>query len=251
MSLRSQLGKARQLLMSTVHRRPVLLANDRPVVSFCFDDFPRTAYTVGGAILTSFGARGTYYAALGLMGTQNELGDQFTRRDLDSLLADGHELASHTFSHMSCRGTPLSTFEGDVQRGRAALAEITGRDPVNFAYPFGHVSVAAKKRVGMQMRSCRGTYGGWNRPAADLNLLRANSLYGDAERLSETKSLLADNEQHEGWLIFYTHDVRQNPTQFGCTPELLEKTVSATLERGFRIIPVEQVLTCAQAFCDS
>ena len=110
MSLRSQLGKVRQLLLSASHPRQVSLANREPVVTFCFDDFPRTAYSVGGAILTRFGARGTYYAALGLMNTENDLGDQFTRRDLDSLLADGHELACHTFSHISCRGVPLSSF---------------------------------------------------------------------------------------------------------------------------------------------
>ncbi|MFZ0863163.1 MAG: polysaccharide deacetylase family protein, partial [Candidatus Sulfotelmatobacter sp.] len=206
---------------------------------------------VGGAILTSVGARGTYYAAPGLMETKNELGDQFTRRDLESLLADGHELGSHTFNHISCRSAKLSTFEGDVKRGRAALIEIAGRDPVNFAYPFGHVTVAAKNKLGMQMKSCRGIYPGWNGRVSDLNLLRANSLYGDADGLSEVEALLADSTQGRGWLIFYTHDVRPSPTQFGCTPELLEKTVCATLERGFRIMPVEEVLACDQAVCNS
>lgn len=246
MSLRSQLGKARQLVLSAVHSRPISLANRGPVVSFCFDDFPRTAYAVGGAILTSFGARGTYYAALGLMNTQNELGDQFTRKDLDSLLADGHELACHTFSHISCRGVPLRAFERDVQKGRNAIREMTGRDPDDFAYPFGHVTVAAKKQVGMQMGSCRGTYGGVNGPTADLNLLRANSLYGDIDRLPEIESLLAENAQRQVWLIFYTHDVRGNPSRFGCTPALLERTASCAVQRGYRIFPVEQAIAGTQ-----
>lgn len=241
--MRSELAKARQLLLSTIHCRPMKLGNRGPLVSFCFDDFPRTACTVGGAILKSFGARGTYYTAMGMMNTQNELGDQFTPDDLHCLWADGHELASHTFSHMSCRKVSLQTFENDVQQGRNALREITGCDPSNFAYPYGHVTLTAKKRMGTQMRSCRGIWGGVNGPTADLNLLRANELYGDLDRLADVEFLLSENEQRAGWLIFYTHDVRSSPSPFGCTPKLLEKAVSLVVKRGFSVAPVEEVLT--------
>lgn len=240
--MRSQLGKVRQQVLSALHSRKVALAHPGPVVSFCFDDFPRTAYSAGGAILKNVGARGTYYAALGLMNTQNELGDQFTRKDLDALLADGHELACHTYSHISCRGVPLPKFEHDVQKGRDAIREMTGRDPSNFAYPFGHVTVAAKKQIGMQMNSCRGTYGGVNGPLADLNLLRANSLYGDTDRLPEMERLLEENAQRQVWVIFYTHDVRPNPSPFGCTSALLEKTVACAVQRGYQIVPVTQAI---------
>jgi peptidoglycan/xylan/chitin deacetylase (PgdA/CDA1 family) len=242
MNLRSQLGKARQFLLSSVHPRPLVLATRGAVVSFCFDDFPRTAYSAGGAILSAFGARGTYYAAPGLMNSSNELGDQFTRSDLDRLLADGHELGCHTFSHVSCRNLPLSVFERDVQKGRNVLREMTGCDPANFAYPFGHVTMSAKKQVGSQMNSCRGTWGGVNGPAADLNLLRANNLYGAVEQFDQIESVLRMTEERSGWLIFYTHDVRDNPSRFGCTPTLLEKTVSFVAQRGFPIVPVQQAI---------
>jgi peptidoglycan/xylan/chitin deacetylase (PgdA/CDA1 family) len=216
------------------------------MVSFCFDDFPRSAYHTGGAILRSFGARGTYYAALAVMNTTNELGDQFTPGDLDLLLADGHELGSHTFSHISCRHVPLATFESDVQQGRTTLRQITGYDPENFAYPFGHVTCAAKKTIGAQMKSCRGIYGGINPPWADLNLLRANSLYGDNSQFSRIETLLAKACLSRGWLIFYTHDVSAHPSAFGCTPGLLTNTVAASVRYGFRIAPVGQVLLGAE-----
>jgi peptidoglycan/xylan/chitin deacetylase (PgdA/CDA1 family) len=250
MTLRSQLGKARQCLLSSVHPRPFALAPPGGKVSFCFDDFPRTAYTEGGTILSAFGLRGTYYAALGLMNSSNELGDQFKPQDLDALLADGHELGSHTFSHLSCRKVPLRMFEEDLQKGRNSLHELTGYDPVNFAYPFGHVTVRAKKRVGSQMSSCRGTWYGINGPAADLNLLWANSLYGDVESLPEIESLLQLTEDRGGWLILYTHDVRRRPSRFGCTPALLEKTLSSAVRRRLQIVPVRQVLSESNSFAE-
>jgi peptidoglycan/xylan/chitin deacetylase (PgdA/CDA1 family) len=216
-----------------------------PVVSFCFDDFPRTAYSAGGSILRSFGARGTYYAALGLMNTSNELGDQMTCDDIDSLLSDGHELGSHTFSHCSSRRVPLDVFERDVLLGRDAIRRMTGCDAGSFAYPYGHIAVASKKRLGEQMDSCRSIYGDINGPVADLNLLRANSLYGEADQCATVESLLLENERQSGWLILYTHDVRQSPSPFGCTPALLEKAIEMTLEKGFRISPVTEVVRLA------
>jgi peptidoglycan/xylan/chitin deacetylase (PgdA/CDA1 family) len=247
MMLASKLGELRQLMLSSLHSRPAFLGDLGPVVSFCFDDFPASAYTVGGAILKSFGARGTYYAAMGLMNTSNHLGDHFSRQDLDSLLADGHELACHTFSHISCRRATFRVFEDDLRRGMDAIRAATGCVPVNFSYPYGHVTLTAKKRVGPQVRSSRGIYAGLNAPTTDLNLLRANGLYGDVDRFPEMESLLSSNVRKRGWLIFYTHDVRTTPSEFGCTPALLEKVVSAAVDRGFRIAPVRDVVTCALA----
>src|SRR5271169_4689030 len=103
MSLSSALGAARRRLLCFLHRRVGLLGSPGPFVSFAFDDFPRTAYTVGGSTLKKFGVRGTYYVAMGLMNTSNELGEQFRLEDLHAAAADGHELASHTFSHKSSR----------------------------------------------------------------------------------------------------------------------------------------------------
>jgi peptidoglycan/xylan/chitin deacetylase (PgdA/CDA1 family) len=242
MSLRQQFGRARQFLLASVHSRPYTLTAPNPMVSFCFDDFPRTAYTEAKSILDAFGVRATYYAAPALMNTRNELGDQFTQSDLEELLVDGHELACHTFSHISCRKVLLSEFEHDVHKGRRWLHELTGHQPLNFAYPFGHVTISAKKRIGAQMQSCRGISHGINEPVSDLNLLRANSLYGGIESFPAIDSLLRAVEERGGWLIFYTHDVRQNPSGFGCTPALLEKAVSCAVRRGLRVAPVQSVI---------
>ena len=245
MRLQTTLGRLRRNLTCSVNRRAISLKMQNPVVSFCFDDFPRTAYSSGGSILRSFQARGTYYAALGLMGTSNELGDLLTWEDIESLLSDGHELGSHTFSHCSGRNVSPDVFERDALLGREVIRRMTGCDAGSFAYPYGHVIVRLKKRLGAQMDSCRGIYGGLNWPSADLNLLRANSLYGDADQCERVKSLLVDSERPGGWLIFYTHDVRRHPSPFGCTPALLEKTIEMTMENGFRISPVAEVVGLA------
>ncbi len=180
MSLRSTLGTVRRTLLSSCHRRTIALENSGPFVSFTFDDFPRSAYTTGGTILKNLGIRGTYYVAMGLMNTSNDLGEQFRLEDLHAAVADGHELATHTFSHHSSRRVSLGAFQDDVRKGRSAIQETEGLDASeNFAYPYGEATLAVKEAVGREMMSCRGIYGGSNGPVVDLNLLRANSLYGE------------------------------------------------------------------------
>ncbi len=238
------LGKVRQFLLRSMHRRVRSIELEQPVVSFCFDDFPRTAYSAGGAILKSLGVRGTYYASFGLMNATNHLGSQLTQGDIESLLSDGHELGSHTFSHLSARNVSIDDFERDALQGREAVRRMTGRDEVdNFAYPFGHVTLAAKNKLTTDFCSCRGIYPGINGPELDLNLLRANSLYGDTDQLSKAESLLSENAKQSGWLIFYTHDVQRNPSSYGCTPSLLDNVVALTLEKGLRISTVSEVLS--------
>jgi len=242
MSLRSTLGWVHRQALYCFRQRSVPLGNRGPIVSFCFDDFPRTAYTIGGSILKTFGGRGTYYAAIGLMNTSNKLGDLFRAEDLHSLVQDGHELANQTYSHVSCRNISLPAFRQDVQKEQDAIREMGLVPSANFAYPYGQVTMAAKKALGEEMASCRSIYRGVNGPILDLNLLRANSLYGDTDRLAEVERLVSENDERKGWLIFYTHDVRENPSEFGCTPRLLELAISASVRRSARIQSVAEVL---------
>lgn len=241
-------GWGRRHWLPFVNRRPVRLGNVGPVVTFTFDDFPRTAYTVGGKILRDFDTRGTFYAAFGLMNSTNSSGDQFCLDDLHSLVADRHELASHTFHHVSSHTTSACGFLQEVREGCAALQQIPGLTiSNNFAYPLGAVTVRTKREVGKEMLSCRGNYHGVNGPVVDASLLRANPLYGDTDQLDFVRRLVRDNEKSTGWLIFYTHDVRKSPSPYGCTPTLLESAIKVVLDSSMKILTVDEILSRVDA----
>lgn len=225
-------------------RRDVRLPDIGPIVTFTFDDFPRSAQEAGGAILKSFGLRGTFYASYGLVGTTDAYsGDLFCLEDLYRLVNDGHELASHTFHHVSSRSTSARAFVQEVLQGRAAMQSLSGLTVSdNFAYPFGAVTAVTKRAVGKKMQSCRGIYRGVNGPIVDLNLLRANPLYGGTEQLDFVRRLLRNNEERSGWLIFYTHDVQNTHSPYGCTPALLESAVKLALDSSMKILTVNDVL---------
>ncbi len=65
-----------------------------------------------------------------------------------------------------------------MKKGRAAVEEMTPQSTANFAYPYGHVTLQTKRGLGPGLSSSRGIFPGLNGPEVDLNLLRANRLYG-------------------------------------------------------------------------
>lgn len=246
MSVRQLLSRIRRGPVSAVSRRDFPLSESGPLVSFTFDDFPRSALHLGGAILRNFQASGTFYTAIGLMDQTNSLGRQFCAEDLQTLLRDGHELGSHTFGHMSCRSSALHDFEADAWKGKQAVEEIAGGDrPHHFSYPYGHITLRAKARIGARMSSCRGIVPGINESPVDLNFLRANSLYSSSLDLESIDRLLAMNEERQGWLIFYTHDISKDPSAYGCKPFEFESVVKLALKRRARVLPVGQVVLSA------
>jgi peptidoglycan/xylan/chitin deacetylase (PgdA/CDA1 family) len=244
MNLRHHLGSLRRSVLCSLYRRTVLSGNSGPVVSFTFDDFPRTAYSVGGRILEKFGARGTYYVAAGLMSVSNDLGEMFAVDDLRCLVESGHELGTQTFHHSSAREVSLAAFVDDVQEGMKAMEQMGVRNSTNFAYPYGHATLRSKKNLGPVFTSSRSVIPGLNGPEVDLNLLLANRLYGDIDidQRQLTEDLILQNEKQKSWLIFYTHDVRPNPSEYGCTPALMEYAVARAARGGSRILTVGEAV---------
>ena len=241
--IRSQLGSVYRSAVCALFCRKVVLGDLGPIVSFTFDDFPRTALTVGGVILENFGARATFYICMGLLGHHNEMGEHFGADDLKNLLKRGHEIGGHGFRHLDARSSMPWRFLRDMELSGTAINEaLDGVKVQNFAYPYGAVTLMTKARIGAMARSCRGVYGGLNGPVVDLNLLRANGLFGGVGNSADVRALMIENEKKKGWLIFFSHDVAKTPSRFGCTPDLLEFAVSFAADRKMKIMTIGDVV---------
>src|SRR4051794_7530409 len=79
---------------------PLRLRNETAMVSFTFDDIPKSAATTGAGILEDHGVRGTFYVSGGLVGATSS--PHWTAADVPDIVAlhrRGHEIGCHTFSH--------------------------------------------------------------------------------------------------------------------------------------------------------
>jgi peptidoglycan/xylan/chitin deacetylase (PgdA/CDA1 family) len=234
-------GRAQRFNAHSFARRPFVIRTERPLISFTFDDFPRSALLTGGAILQSFGVAGTYYASLGLMGRQAPAGPIFLPEDLQLLFEQGHELGCHTFSHSHAWNTRPNDFENDVIRNHQALGRLfPGANFKTLSYPIGVPRAATKRRISKYFACCRCGGQNLNVGEVDLNYLSAFFLEQSRDNPQLIKNLIDQNLRASGWLIFATHDVCRDPSRLGCTPALFEEIVRYAVNCGARILPIFQ-----------
>lgn len=241
--VQNEITNTRKKMRRALFRKNAVLSWDRPVVSFTFDDFPHSAFKTGGAILKDFGVRGTYFVSIGLIDRTNECGRLFSIQDLCDLIADGHELACHTYSHIGSLSTNSRKFKLDVVRNSQELSRLLSSQNLdNFSYPHGEVTIWAKRYLKRIFLSCRGIEGGINIGKVDLNLLLANRLYSAGGDINSIKELIAKNAEMKGWLIFYTHDVASLPSSWGCTPEYFAETLKEAIRSGADVLSIREAI---------
>lgn len=236
---RSLKGKLRRRLARVLTRRPATVALDRPMVSFSFDDAPVSAATTGARILEERGWRGAYFVAAGLAHTYGPMGRYGADEDTLRLHQAGHEIACHTFSHLDCGKADGATIAADVDRNQAALRALGLPGSTSFAYPYGDVSPAAKRVLDGRYAVLRALHHGVITTGTDLNQAPAVGIEGeDGEAVAAR--WLDEAARRKAWLILFTHDVRESPSPFGCTPQVLERLADKAQALGCEVVTLAE-----------
>jgi len=234
-------GKVRRTLAETCRRRELLVRTPMPLVSFSFDDAPQSAFEVGGRILREHGdAKGTYYVAMGLLGSDTEIGRMGGAEHLVRAVEGGHELGCHTFHHYDAWSTSRTSYLSSIEENqRAADASVPGYSFRTFAYPKNGATVWVKSALARRFVCCRGGGQSPNVGSIDLNLVKACFLdRRTGIDLDAVRALIDRNTEARGWLVFVAHDVSEGSGPFSCSTGLLEKVVRLALDSDAEILPV-------------
>ena len=176
-------------------------------------------------------------------GTANHLGPMFESADVSAAHRAGHEIACHTHSHLDCRYAKRREIAAEVGENSRAIAGLLGdATPSNFAYPYGAVSLTAKHVLARRFATCRGTGEGVNAGPVDLADLRVVTLYANRFDEATLRRRIDEAAAGNGWIIFYTHDVADEPSEYGCTPAQLEAVVGYAAQL-LPVLPVREVVT--------
>lgn len=217
----------------------VEIAPTQGVFSLSFDDFPATAWTEAGPILAAHGVKATYYVCGGLCGRVNMDRDQYRVEHLQALHAAGHEVGCHTFGHTSALRMDGEALRLSLDANAAWVAErLGGYRMTTFAWPFGDATVGAKRMVRGRFELARGVRDGVNAGREDRALIKSTGL--ESRRLPgyDLEALMAEAAARRGWLTAYGHDVSDRPTDYGCTPEDLDRVLRLAKAAGLDIVPV-------------
>lgn len=215
---------------------------EKPIITFTFDDAPVSAFLNGGSILSKFGFGGTFYVSLSLM-TGPEPETRFTIAHLKNAMEQGHEIGGHTYSHIDLSKTSFETAIADMKKNREEMsALIPGTVIRNFSYPFGSQTRPLKQHASTHYRSARGIEEGINSIGTDLCNLKTVKLYEGKYPLEYIFNKIKEAEKNKGWLIFYTHDVDEKYTDWGCSPAYFEAVVQECARRNITVATINEAL---------
>ena len=230
-------GKLRRRLVRLRHRRPARMAPPRPMISFAFDDAPRSAFVAGAQVLERYGVRGTYFVCAGTAGQSGFVGPLGDRGDIVRAHAAGHEIACHTYSHLDCGRADAASAEADVARNAATLRAWEVAAPMTFAYPYGDVGPRAKGVIAETFAVARALHPGVVTAGTDLAQAPAVGIEGpDGE--AKARRWMDEARTRHAWLILFTHQVEAQVTPYGCTYAALDRLVGRAAGAGFEIVTV-------------
>jgi peptidoglycan/xylan/chitin deacetylase (PgdA/CDA1 family) len=224
------------------------LRNAAPMVSFTFDDLPKSAVTTGAEMLEAHGARGTFYVSGGLVGVGTEDWAAGDANDVLALHRRGHEIGCHTFSHQRACDLDEASLAEEIARNRTYFRALAPSIEIDtFAYPFGYGSFARKYQLRNQFKTCRSIVPGVNAGSVDLQFLRAMPLIDLQMDRDGIERAFDEAQTNNGWLIFYGHDVADRPSPYGCSPALLNHALEAAARRKIPALTMAEAMRCACA----
>ena len=220
-----------------MHRKLLTLNDFKPTVSFTFDDIDSSAALNAAKLLAERGFKGTFYCSKHF---ENLSPYGFSPEDVHRLIDLEQEVACHSSEHLKLFQSNFEEWKIGPENNRLHFFRNYGLTLQHFAYPGGQQSAKAKAVLSGEYSTLRGIESGIHTAKVDVYNLKANQLYG-SEFSPDIKELISRAKTEQGWLIFYTHDLRRTPTDYGCTPELFNAVLSRCQSEGLQVRSIGEV----------
>ena len=239
-------SRVKRRILPLQAQRRVNFTLDKPIVSFSFDDCPRSVLENGIKPLEAEGWQSSIYIAAGLCNITNHLGLHMSEADVAALHKSGHEIGDHTYSHCDGSALPLEAVLADIDKNQAALNALGLPASETFAYPYGQATPALKRALEARFIGARGIDSRNHITSADLNQIGSNRLYrgGEFEALI---GQITDLRARPAWITIFTHDVREKPSHYGCRPEQMRAVIQAVKKSGATVLTIADAIKYVEA----
>lgn len=188
---------------------------DKPMVALTFDDGPGAATEKILDLLEEHGGKATFFVVGYLLNGNEEI--------LQRVVAQGSELASHTWEHQSLSKMTALEIQNDFQRVSDSIFEIAGVRPAYIRPPYGECSSEVKAAAA----GCGAPLLLWSVDPYDWQSRNADTTY---ERIMQ--------DVKDGSIIL-CHDSHQ------ATGEAMERVIPELLGQGYQLVTVSELFTSA------
>ena len=222
------------------------LSGGRPIASITFDDFPKSAWALGGPVLACHGVCATYYTAGSFCGRTMDGRIFYDAEDLSAVAAAGHEIACHSFAHQPTPSLSLQELADDAARNAEFLRPfLAGGRAESYAFPYGLASPRTKRFFASRFSNVRGVHPRLNSGRADLALLNAISMETRCWDSAAIREAITRARHDCAWIIFYTHGVGETPGEYDSTPAMLSEVLGRLAEARIEILPMREAVKTA------
>ncbi len=192
--------------------------NDEKIIALTFDDGPHPTYTERVLqVLADHDAKATFFE----VGMNAEYYPAVTKE----ILAQGHEIGNHTYSHPDLSKLSQSEIEKEIQKQSKVIEEITGAPPLYFRPPCG----SCRDKIIQSAEQHSLTVILWSIDTRDW-------AGNDAAHIAED----VINSARPGDIILF-HDYPVHASQQ--TVEALERILPALTAEGFRFVTISELLS--------
>lgn len=209
------------------------------IVSFTFDDAPKSVLTVGVPILDKYHLRGTLYIS-----TRNATRDGYMNwDDIDAVTLKGWELGAHTYTHARLTNLTDAQIDDELRISTEDFVK-HGYHPVDFASPFGSYDDRVLGILKQHYQSHRAAWpDGSNTLTPDPYRIQSYSI-NQTTTLEEVNSIFTKTWYTGGWVVFQFHFLYPKgevvSEKYGTN--LLADMVEQAHKMGFTILTVKEAL---------
>ena len=175
-------------------------------VSYTFDDGCAKQFTVAVPMFNAKGFKLTLFTVV--------TGGLFPGWSvLQSAAANGHEIASHTMTHISLQGATAATQDYELKNSKDSINKyVPGRQCITMAYPYcnrGTDSICARYYIAG--RTCSGQIVPKNPTNfMDISSFLCGPEYGGATTTAALNTLANNAANQNGWCVYLFHGVEND-----------------------------------------
>lgn len=214
----------------------------RALVSLTFDDGWVTAYAYLVNQMDKRGIKGTHFIITEYMDKPGYTADYIGAKKVKELLANGHEVGSHTLLHDDMSKVSPEVLNENLELSKARLENL-GAKVVSFAWPYGFFLPEQAERAHKTYNLVRTVQAGINVPPYNTKELFGFVVTNTAT-VAEIEEAVKQTEEMEGaWLILIYHRASEEaPNSAYVTPQSFIDTLDMLQKRNADIRPMGSVL---------
>lgn len=217
---------------------PTKLPLQNAIVSLTFDDGFLTHYNQARTILGNQGYFGTFFIDTAATGKTGRM----TVAQYKSLSTLGHEIGSHTVSHLHLTTLTSQMLDDELRLSKQTLENNIGKSVTNLASPFGEYNDDVLSNIKTYYSSHRSTDVGFNYlNRYDLYNIKVQNVNKNTS-LTTVKSWIDQAIHEKSWLVLVYHDIKATGDAFSTSPANLTSEVAYLKQKAVSVKTIEQAI---------